>query len=303
MNPAMPDFVSPTRGVRQSVDSAVESLQRLGLEMNRIVLRSAGPGWRRGTVVGQVPEAGTVLRAETRVTLTVAGAGALDTAPFAMRDSADGEFRIDRLFELFDNHFLRLGYHVRSAGGMLSLRPEDYEGAARWITDIFGVSVKPWPRERWYDVARLLPSLHRIAGRPEGPALALRAVFRLPASPVRLVSGIAPVPSERRTRLGSTNGRLGIDALVGDGVTVHTAVEIDIGPVDLATYWQHNTPAERRQRDALYRLVLPAHVQDRVTERWIVGNRDEGAALGDRQRAAALGVNVYLGKPEPRSAA
>ncbi len=299
----MPNFVAPTRGVRQSLDSAVESLNQLGVDMNRIVLRSAGPGWRRGTVVSQEPAPGTLLRPESRVTLTVAGAGALDTAPFAMRDSADGELRIDRLFELFDNHFLRLGHHIRSAGGMLSLRPGDYEGAARWITEIFGLSVKPWPKELWYDVARLLPSLHRIAGRPEGPALALRAVFRLPASPVRLVSGIAPVPHERRTRLGSTNGRLGVDALVGDGVTVHTAVEIDIGPVDLATYWRCNTVTERRQRDALYRLVLPAHVQDRVTERWMVGRRDEPATLGDRERPAALGVNSYLGKPEPRSAA
>ena len=85
--------------------------------------------------------------------------------------------------------------------------------------------------------------------------------------------------------------------MIGDGVTVHTAVEIEIGPVDLETYWRSIAAAERGQRDALYRLVLPAHVQNRVVERWIVGNREEGAVLGDRQRHAALGVNSYLGTP------
>ena len=299
----MPDLVSPRRGVRHSLDSAIPTLLRLGVEMDRIVLESAGPGWVKGTVVGQRPAAGEPLSPESRVILRVSGAGALDTAPFPMRDSADGEFRIDKLFALFDNHFLRLIHHVRAAGGLLDLHPDDPEGANRWIVEIFRLSSSPWPKERWYDVARLLPSLHRIAGRPEGPALALRAVYRIPASPIRLVAGIAPVPDEHRTRLGSLNGRLGVDALVGDGITSFTVAEIDLGPVDLATYRRHYRPEMRRERMALYRLVLPAHLRAGVVERWIVGDRTEAAVLGDRSREAALGVNSYLGAPGVRSAA
>jgi hypothetical protein len=254
-------------------------------------------------VVRQSPPPDTELESHSKVTLVVCGIGALDSLPYPMRDGADGEFRADRLFALFDTHLLRLGYHVRVAGGLLDLHPDDPEGANRWITEIFRLDAKPWPPERWYDVARLLPALPRIAGRPDGPALALRAVYRLPASPVRLVSGIAPVAPSRRTRLGVTNGRLGVDALVGDGVTANTAVEIDIGPVDLATYRLMQHPARRAERTALYRLVLPAHLRREVRERWVVGQRETGAVIGDPAREAVLGVNSYLGQIGARSAA
>ncbi len=299
----MPDLCTPRRGVRHVLDSAVPTLLRLGVEMDRIVLQSAGPGWVKGTIVSQQPDAGTELTQETLVTLSVAAAGALDTAPFPMRDSADGEFRIDRLFALFDNHLLRLLHHLRAAGGMLDLHPDDPAGAARWIKEIFQLSPDDWPRERWYDVARLLPALHRIAGRPDGAAIALAAVFRLPASPIRLVSGIAPVARDRRTRLGLENGRLGVDALIGDGVTAHTSAEIDIGPVDLGTWRRCQSPAEARQRQAIYRLVVPAHLKGEIRERWEVGDRSQGSVLGDRSREAALGVNSYVGQPTARSAA
>jgi hypothetical protein len=254
-------------------------------------------------VVGQRPGSGEALTTESRVTLVVAGVGALESVPFPLRDSADGEFRIDRLFSLFDNHFLRLSHHLRAAGGMLDLHPDDPDGAYRWIREIFQMDPTPWPRERWYDLARLLPSLHRIAGRPDGPALALLAVYRLPASPVRLVSGIAPVAPGRRTRLGSLNGRLGVDALIGDGITAHTAVEIDIGPVDLATYRRMFRPDLTRERRALYRLVLPAHLRSEVREHWIVGDRETPGVLGDPRRETALGINSYLGSPGMRSTA
>lgn len=302
MTAVMPDLAATYRGVRHTLDSAVPALLRLGVDPDRIILTAAGAGWVCGTIVSQEPAPGEILYPETRVTLGVAGTGALESVPFPMRDSADGEFRIDRLFSLFDNHFLRLTHHLRAAGGLLDLHPDDSEGANRWIVEIFRLSSAPWPRERWYDVARLLPALHRIAGRVDGPALALKAVFRIPASPIRLVAGIAPVPDDRRTRLGIRNGRLGVDALIGDGITAAVGVEIDIGPVDLRTYRRLQTAAEYRQRQALYRLVLPAHLQHDVRERWIVGDRRDAAVLGDSDREAALGVNSYLGSPG-RSAA
>ena len=296
MSIPMPDFCSPARGVRQTLDAALPALLRLGVAMDQLVLQSAGAGWVRGAIVGQSPAAGTPVEPSTRIVLQVAGTGSLETLPFPLRDSNEGEFRSDRLFALFDNPLLKLGYHLRAAGEMLDLHPDDPAGAYRWIVEIFGVKAEQWARERWYDVARLLPSLHRIAGRPNGPALALKAVFRLPASDERLVAGIAPVPNDRRTRLGSLNGRLGVDSIVGDGVTAGTSVEIDIGPVDLVTYRRHLGAVMAREREALYRLVLPAHLRPGVKERWHVGERSEGAVIGDPVRVAVLGVNAYLGR-------
>jgi hypothetical protein len=301
--PLMPDLCQPRRGIRHTVDSAIPTLLRLGVDIDRIILQSAGPGWVRGTIVAQSPAAGSRLPSHGRVVLKVAGAGALESLPFPLRDEADGEFRIDRLFGLFDDPMLHLSYHVRAAGGLLDLHPDDPEGAARWIVEIFKLSTDPWPRERWYDVARFLPALSRVAGRADGPAIALRVVFRLPASPIRLVPGIARVDDERRTRLGVTNGRLGVDALAGDGVTASTSVEIDIGPVDLDTWRRMQGPGEREQRQALYRLVLPAHLRAEARERWLVGSRSNGSVLGDPAREAVLGVNSYLAAPAMRSAA
>lgn len=298
----MPDLVAPQRGARHTVDSAVPALLRLGVDVGRIVLKSAGLGWAAGAVVAQDPPPGADLAEVRRIVLHVCSGPAVDSLPYPMRDSADGEFRSDRLFGLFDDHFLKLGVHIRAAGGLLNLTPDDPVGAYRWIRDIFGVRAEQWPEARWYDVARLLPSLHRIAGRPDGAAIALGAVFRLPAGPVRTVAGVAPVDAARRTRLGQRNGRLGIDALAGDGVTAATAVEIDIGPVDLATY-RRAFRRERSQRDALYRLVLPTHLSGDVRERWLVGDRTEGAVLNDPTREAALGLNSYLGGGTARSAA
>ncbi|MBC7895252.1 MAG: type VI secretion system baseplate subunit TssG [Cytophagaceae bacterium] len=297
----MPDLVSPWRGGCHVVDSAVPTLLKLGVDLGRIVLASAGPGSPPGTILSQRPAAGTPLTAETRVHLSVSGVGLMERIPFPMRDTSDGDFRVDRLVGLLDDPFLKLAHHIRSAGGLLDLHPDDRPGAARWIKDLFGIDHTQWAEERWYDVARLLPALPRIAGRADGPALALRAVFRLPAAPVRLVTGLAPVPTHMRTRLGEQNGRLGIDALVGDGVPAHTAVEVTIGPVDLATWLLHTRAGLTRERRALYQLVLPAHVRNDVQERWIVGDRTRGARLDPWQREVALGVNSYLGKPESRS--
>jgi hypothetical protein len=291
----MPNLVAPERGARHSVDSAVPALLRLGVDVGRIILKSAGSGWAPGTVVAQRPEPGSELGPATQVVLSVAGRGALESLPYPMRDSEEGEFRSDRVFGLFDDPFFKLGVHIRAAGGLLNLTPDDPDGAYRWIKDIFGIRAEQWPRERWYDVARLLPSLCRIAGRADGPAIALRAVFGLKAKPVRTVAGVAPVDPGRRTRLGVRNGRLGIDALAGDGVTAATAVEIDIGPHDLPTYRRMQTPAERAQRQAIYRLVLPTHLAGDVRERWRVGDETQAAVLGDPGREAALGLNSYLG--------
>lgn len=301
MSEHMPALTGVWRGARHTIASAIPALLKLGVDIDRIVLASAGPGTERGTIVSQSPEAGAELTSETRVRLGVAGAGMMERLPFPMRDAADGEFRVDRLIGLFDDPFLKLEHYIRSAGGLLDLHPDDRAASARWISELFGVDHRQWSPERWYDVARLLPALPRIAGRADGPALALRAVFRLPAGPARVISGMAVVREAQRTRLGVQNGRLGIDALIGDGIPSHVAVEVSIGPVELATWATHRSPALVRERRALYQLVLPAHLRREVTERWVVGDRSHATRLDAGQRDFALGVNSYLGSAGARS--
>ena len=78
---------------------------------------------------------------------------------------------------------------------------------------------------------------------------------------------------------------------------------VTIGPVSLDAYHEHRAERERLERQAVYRLVLPAHMHESVTERWMVGERGEPARLRDAWQPAALGLNSYLGGRRPGSVA
>jgi hypothetical protein len=290
----MPDLCRPRRGVRQRVDAAVASLLHLGIDADRIVVESAGPGWAPGVVARQEPAPGTRLTPRTRVVLAVGGAGALDTLPFPLRDAHDDELRADRLLALTDNPVLKLGIFIRQAGGFLALRRDDPTAALRWIEDIFQLPSAPFPRELWYSVARLLPTLHRVAGRADAVPLALDVVFGLPVEGVRVVVARVERPAGAATRLGGDGARLGVDTTLAGGALEEPGVEVRIGPVPLPTYLDHTRPARRAQRDALYRLVLPAHLF-RVDERWTVGDPAAGSRLDDAPEPPMLGVNARLG--------
>jgi Type VI secretion, TssG len=294
----MPDLCTPRRGFRHDLDSA-------------------GPGWARGTVLRQSPEPGTELSLRTRVTLAVAGAGGVDLLPYPLRDAGDEGFGVDAVMALFDNPLEKLALHVRGAGGFLALHPDDDAVTLRWIQEIFGLDLdlRPmgesrahalFPRECWYPLARLLPALHRVAGTEEAVRLALDTVFGLPVARVRTVRGIVPLPQEGRTRLGRAASRLGVDTVAGEGLAAPCRLEVTLGrrrpedpPLTLAQWREHDTPARRAQRDALYRLTVPAALHRGVREAWVVGDPAAGARPGDSEHPTVLGVNARLGTVPP----
>jgi len=290
----MPDFCQARRGVRQTVASAVPALLRLGVDQNRIVLASAGAGWHPGTIVTQSPAPRTTLGPQTRVVLGVAGTGAFESLPFPLRERSETEFVAERLFAVFDNPIKKLSYYLAEGGGYLELHPDDHAGALRWIEEVFKVSAKPFARERWYSVARLLPALPRLAGRGEGLTLALDLVFGIPARLTRVGTGVVPLADGAQTRLGTANGRLGVDAIAGAGVRAESVVEVLLGPMSVETFLANEGPDRWRERQAVYRLVLPSHLWNRVEERWEVGDRSAPPPLGDGDGGARLGINSYL---------
>jgi hypothetical protein len=299
----MPDLVGIRRSVRHGIDSAVLSLLRIGIDLGRIVLESAGPGEPAGTVVSQTPAPGAVLTPVSRVVLRVGGSGALDLMPFPLRDESDTELRGDRLFAIFDNPALKLGFYLRHGGAYLALHADEPITARRWLEDLFLISVDPWPAARWHALARLVPRLHALAGTTSAVRIAMVALFDLAVAEVRVTQGVIPLDGGGAIRLGERGGRLGFDAVLGTGLVGDAHVAITFGPVSLDTWRRHFTSELTAQRRALYPLLLPAHLSMSVSERWRVGNAATGATLGDEAAPALLGVNAYLGTLPDRRAA
>jgi PASTA domain/Type VI secretion, TssG len=302
----MPDLVRARRLARQTIDSALTTLYALGVDDSRVVIESAGRGWEPGTIVEQSPAPGTALTPRTRVVLRVAGASAINTLPFAMRDEDENEFRSDRLFALFDSPLAKLAYRVRRGGDYFVASPDDMVRTRRWIEEIFQLNAERWSEERWFAIARLLPALHRIAGRELALRVAFRLVFSLPVESVTMHAGMVRLGASGTTVLGVSNARLGVDTIAGTGLRDEASVEVRYGPIDLASYLAQTGESARRERDALYRLVLPMHLARSVRERWRVGDASKPARVGSTQAnedAAVLGVNSYLGAlPQRRSA-
>ena len=210
-------------------------------------------------------------------------------------DEDDREFRADRLIGLFDSPLNKLAHHIREASGYFVVRPDDPASCLRWIQDVFHVDGSAWPVERWFAIARLLPALHRLAGRDDAVALAFDLVFGLPVAGLRVLFRDAELDDSARTRLGERNARLGVDTVAAGRCRIEAGVEIHFGPVDLATYLEHDRPAYRSERDALYHLLLPSHLERGVTERWTVGDPSRGVRLADPVNPPTLGINAYLG--------
>jgi hypothetical protein len=299
----MPDLCAPRRGFRHDVDAAVAALHRLGIDAERITIRGAGPGWRAGTVLAQSPRPGAPLGPRTRVSLSVAGAGGVDLLPYPLRDAAEGELGVDALMALFDNPLHKLSIHVRGAGGFLALHPDEPAPTLRWIEEIFQLPAASFPVGARYPLARLLPALHRIAGTPGAVALAFGLVFGLPVASVRTVPGLVPLDGAGSSRLGVAASRLGVDMVAGAGLVEGSAVEVAFGPLTLAEWRAHGEPGRRAERDALYRLVLPAELHASVRERWSVGDPRLPARLGDPSSEPRLGLNARLGPAPERKAA
>ncbi len=296
-SPVMPNFVDRTRLIRHDANSALISLDAIGVPESRVVLEPAGPGPREGSIQWQSPQPGETIGRDG-VRLGVAGVASFEALPYPLRERSREGFAIDRLLNVCDQPLLKLRYQVREGGSYLRLRRGDYRVAARWISDIFQIDLKGWPKSTWFALASLLPALHRLAGTERGLRLAMERVFGLPVGDVRLHMQELPLRERDRTQLGRQRSSLGVDAVAGVGLQARNGVELTFGPVPVDTYLVHTGDVESDHdwgelRRRIYRMVLPAELVGAVSERWVVGDPEQPTAL-DRQNPARLGIDSYL---------
>lgn len=292
----MPDLVSPRRGFRHRMESAVATLRALGVSDDRIIIEGAGGGWATGTVVSQLPASGAVLHSGARVELRVAGFGALQSLPFAMRTEDEHELGADRLMALFDHEWYRALVHLRAAAGLFDLTADDPVAARRFAEDLFLVAVDDFAPDTWYRLARALPLLPSFGGLDEAISVILPFVTGIPVRRVRTVAAVAEPELAGGTRLGQRDVRLGVDVWLGPSpVSDRYGCEVELGPVALDGYLEQIGDQRVRERRALYRLLLPTWVVGDPQERWCVGDPSAGCRLGLKNEPTRLGANSYLG--------
>lgn len=299
----MPDLVRPRRLGRHTLSSALDALRALGVADDRVFIEAAGAGWTTGTVVSQRPLPGAPLPPATNVVLGVAGYGAMQALPYAMRDEDPEAFGADRLAALFDHESYRALAHLREAAGLFSLRAEDTIGARRFCEDLFLVSVDGVRPDRWFRLARLVPHIAQLAGRAEGLKTGVAFVTGVPVAAVHVrPTRAAETGMLAGTRLGGAALRLGVDAWLGPAVDQDRIdLIIEYGPMSVDTYFANATPAAAQERAALYALLLPSWAASHPSERWRVAATEGGTRLGG-SAVVALGVNSYLSVVSTRSA-
>jgi len=273
--------------------AALRSLRALGVDGNRVAIERIGGGWPANAVVSQSPAPATPLRSTTRVVLRISAPAAVDALPYPMRNESETALGTDRLMALLDSPIARLNAFVAEAGGFLELRPDVVESGWRWIREVFQLEPGDLPADFVYALARFLPALPRVAGTERGLALGLQALFGLPLQRVQFSDGLAPMAIEHQTRLGVHNGRLGIDAVIGDGMTQRAHASVIIGPISLATHSLHDTSLRRAHRQLLYHLVMPCSMLH-VSEAWHVDADPGGARAGVPDQPLRLGLNSRL---------
>jgi len=306
--PTIPDFVTATHGFRHTRDSALRSLDALGVDSDRITVRMSGQG-RSGYVVDAkardsqsnlrplVRNTNRQLRPDENLVLTVEGSGFFHALPFGMWDQGSpGNPGTREIVEPFDDPLQKAGYWVRQGGRLFDVHPENPKACERWI-ELFGLNPKEWPSEKWYPLALLLPGLARLAGTELGVRYALRTMLELPLREIWRSVVFTKMDDPDRTALGERSSRLGVDAIVGDRLEDLAELTLVIGPVTLDTYFCFQDASEHRILCNVLDLCVAN--RQRYGFRWIVLNPECAPRLGHERQNARLGLNSYFGKKEP----
>jgi hypothetical protein len=289
----MPDLASPHFHFHHTLHSALEVLARLGISGPRITIRVAGPGFKPDWIVAQEPAAGTPLRPDEVVHLSIAGLGFFHQLPVGMWErSRDGEIGTRELVELFDDPYQKARHWIREGARVFDLHPDNLGACSKWLS-LFGLNADDWPAAMWYELALLAPELFRSAGRAEGLRKALKQLLDLDTLEIRLRADWLRLPQAELSLLGARSSELGVDTILGDKLENGQAWDIRVGPVTLAKYDAMQTP---QNQSLLHQVVkMCVLMTQRYDISWAVLDPDRPPRLGFMEQNACLGVNSWMG--------
>lgn len=242
-NKIMPDFVWRTdRRVRFHYITALNLLSGLGMDINKIFLRSIGIHENyKGEVRSQIPEPGTPLTDETQITLEIGNLSAVDFMPYqffyglqGLRDTDNSwEESARSLMAPFDAAVARR----HADAGFFALKyemgvvDEEHLGRVLNLFD-FDFSADTFRLEEILLWASILPSLYLWGGNAEVMTNVLGRLFPYKFGIVENVPESCPIPSELYFKLGSKTSRLGSETIIGKSfVELDSTYELTVSGV------------------------------------------------------------------------
>jgi hypothetical protein len=296
----MPDLSRGRHGFRHTLDSALDVLFALGISPARITVQMAGSGWPTDAVIGQEPPAGMPLTADRTIALSVAGSGVFFDLPAGMWDKGgEREFGTDELVNLFDDPLQKMAHWIRDGARLFDIRKDRPDDCARWLR-LFGITADAWPSEFHYELALLLPSLHRLAGRENGMGFIFSTLLKLPLLEIRRRPHTVHLARHRQSRLGERQSRLGLDLVASDRRNDLSGWRLVFGPVTLFTYCQYRDPYYEKLLRATVELAVPCYQPVEIA--WSVLDVHQAPRLGYPRQNGVLGVNTHLGMTTPMKA-
>lgn len=294
---SMPDFCQGTHGFHHTLDSALDVLAGMGISSTRITISMAGPGWPSYWVVAQSPAPGTALTPDLPVSLAIAGSGFFHSLPAGMWDTG-GEMEpgTREITELFDDPLQKARNWIRQGAQIFDVSRDNAPACRRWLA-LFGIDPEAWPQEKWYALALLLPSLHRLAGKEEGMRLALRTLLGLPLHGIQRGRAYSYIGESELSRLGAGFSRLGRDYILGERIEDLECLTLVVGPVTLESHRAFHEEQGSRQIEAVLALCAPCYQRCRVS--WIVEYPNRNPRLGIEKENARLGINSRMGAAAP----
>lgn len=298
---AMPALAGGMANHEHSLDSALVTLEALGVGAHRIRLRRTGRDARPdGAIVRQSPPPSASLGADVRVELEIAGLGFTQALPVGMWDSGgEATAGTREILEVLDDPLDKLKHWFHEGAPLFRLAPDDLGACARWLT-LFGFVPEEWPKTIWYRLASLVANLPQLACSEEGSAFVLSVLLDLPVRAFSYRPVWSALPENTLSRLGEESSRLGVDLLLGDRTEDLAITVLEIGPVALQTYESFvETEAGAALLRRVLELVMPLSTTYDV--QWLVQDPSRPPQLGVPAANARLGVNSHMGTALPPS--
>ena len=219
----MPDFCN--RHFPFHYVTAINMLMRRGIDPHRIDVIADGEYENyKGEIREQSPEPRTELTRKSKITLRIGYPSAVDQLPFQFfygfagvtdRDGWDDSSR--RLMAPFDGSLIRYNAIAHYQSLKHNFGVVDREQVMRFLK-LFGFAPKraeSWSSDELLTWVSLLPSFHFWAGNPGLVERVLSFMFGHEFHIVENVESEHEIPGEIQYRLGSRNGRLGKESIVG----------------------------------------------------------------------------------------